>query len=484
MPAWLIGVAVFFVLWSYTEDVPQYFIRYPGAGRFLAAPFFYLAENYQWDSLLNAARLANASGIVIWILVLRPLIVRRWPDWSVVPVAAAFFFQTEVAYYFTTSYLEAWSLIFVLLAIEHQIRYGEDPGRADAPLLLIGFAAIVKEAAIFMLPVVWLAGRPWRHGMRHFTHSCVTGLASAVPFLVYFVIRSHANERPFRIVDPDHFITIKKLVESWHQFEFHFGPGGILLCCVLLLWLLLNAIKKPQWPMALMLLGGTLVYFVYNYLEATSLGYAGYSRYYLFPFLLMCAGLFLLRGVGAFRERPGLSIAIAGVAVALNGQVLITYLSMATGNDATRNFTEHYDAPVFIPVRGLVDKAGEAGKLRENQRIFINNPLGWGMPSIGLNYPDLSRRYKLTVEKNIPCVCNEEKSVVLQPFIFFDGLNKHLRKPETRRAHQQFPKKHFYKIWADHDNQKSVCLSSMRASCGTVFEISEQNESIGILGVR
>lgn len=481
--AWIIGAALFFVVWSYTEAVPGYFVRYPGAGRFLAAPFFHLAESQRWESLLNAARLANAFGVLAWLLVLRPMIVKRWPDWSIAPVAAAFFFQTEVAYYFTSSYLEPWSLIFVLLAVEYQIRYGSRAERSGGAMLLIGFAAVIKEAAIFMLPIVWLAGRPWRHGMRHFFRSCVTAVAAATPFLIYFLIRTEAGQRPFRMVQPYQFITTDKLIETYYQLDFHFGPGGLLLCTVLLLLLIFNIFANPRRASALMLLGGFLFYLAYNYIEATSLGYAGYTRYYLLPYLLLCMVLLFLQWPWKLRSSPAIAVAAAAAAVALNAGVLVSYYSKSVGNDSLRNFTEHYDAPVFMPIRNLVETAGNAGALQQNTRVTINNPLGWGMPSIGLNYPDLARRYKLTVEKEVPCVCSEDKSVLLQPFVFMGGLNSHLRLPEMRKSRQQFPKKHFHRIWTDHDNKKAACVASMRTSCSSVFEVQEQSEIIGILGV-
>jgi hypothetical protein len=486
---WLVGATVFFVVWSFTEAVPQFFVRYPGTGRFVAAPFFHVAENYLWDSLLNVARLANASGILVWLLVLRPLIVKRWPDWSIAPVAAALFFQFDVAYYFTSAYLEPWSLIFLLLAVEHQIRYGSRANHSAAAMLLVGIAAIIKEAAIFMLPVVWLAGRPWRHGIRHVLRTCVTAIAAALPFLVYFLIRAGAGERPFRMVGPDQFITFEKLVETYYQFDFHFGPGGELLCVLLLLLLVVNVfsrargISNSRTASALMLLAGTAFYLAYNYLEATSLGYAGYTRYYLFPYALLCLGLLFLQWPWKLNCSPAIAFAAAAAVILLNAGTLVPYYSKSRLNDAQRNFTEHYDAPVFMPIRGLVNAAGNAGDLEEGTRITINNPLGWGMPSIGLNYPDLRRRYQLRVEENVPCVCSEEKSVILQPFVFMGGLNTHLRLPQTRRALQQFPKKHFYRIWTDQDNNKPVCLTSMGATCGSVFEVWEQSELIGILGV-
>ncbi len=480
---WLLAAFMFFLAWSYTEVAPHYLVRYPGAGRFLVAPFFHLAENYGWNSMLNAARLANAFGILAWLLVLRPLIVRRWPDWSIAPVAAAFFFQAEVAYYFTSSYLEPWSLIFVLLAIEHHMRFGEEPARTGTAMLMIGFAAVIKEAAIFMLPIIWLSGRPWRFGPRQVLITVVTGVAAAAPFLVYYAIRSHAGERPFRMVEPDQFITIDKLVETYYQLDFHYGWGGLLLSTVLLSWLVFNVFGGTRRASALMLLGGILFYQAFNYLEATSLGYAGYTRYYLFPYLLLCAGLLFLQRHNERHRGSVIAATAVAVSIALNAQVLFPYYAKTRQHDAVRNFTEHYDAPVFMPIRTLVDKAAISGALRENERITINNPLAWGMPSIGLNYPDLSRRYKLVVEENVDCVCRPEKSVILQPFVFMGGLNSHLRVPETRRARQQFPKKRFYSIWVDRNNQRSACLKSMGASCSSVFEVREQSELVGILGV-
>ena len=81
-------------------------------------------------------------------------------------------------------------------------------------------------------------------------------------------------------------------------------------------------------------------------------------------------------------------------------------------------------------------------------------------------------------------MCGPEKNVVLQPFILFDGLNKHLREPEIRKEHQRFPKKNFYAPWTEHEQGKSACLRSMRDSCSSVYTQSADGEVVGILGVR
>ena len=138
----------------------------------------------------------------------------------------------------------------------------------------------------------------------------------------------------------------KKLLETYYQFDFHFGPGGMLLCALLIILLVANAISGARGPSfsrmasSLMLLGGVLFYLAYNYLEATSLGYAGYTRYYLFPFALLCAGLLFLQWPWKLQSSSAMAVVATFAAIVLNGGVLSKYYTNLHKNDAARNFTE------------------------------------------------------------------------------------------------------------------------------------------------
>ena len=151
----------------------------------IVAWFQDLPRPVRW--FLKAVFWAAVAAAVIWLFVLRPWLVGRWPDLRVLAFAVAIFWQQDVVYYFDSVYMEPWPLVLCLPVIEVLI----DRGEVGAPVacLLIGAAATVKEPAIFALPFVWLAGAPWRGTWSERCRLTGCALAAGVPFVLYFVAR-------------------------------------------------------------------------------------------------------------------------------------------------------------------------------------------------------------------------------------------------------------------------------------------------------
>ena len=102
---WVVPVVFILVAalgWWNMERV-TFAVRYPGSLYFLAIPFVSLWQFLGADDPLNALRLTNALAIPVWLFVLRPLILRRWPDTAAVLFSIYFFLQKDVIYYFTAS---------------------------------------------------------------------------------------------------------------------------------------------------------------------------------------------------------------------------------------------------------------------------------------------------------------------------------------------------------------------------------------------
>lgn len=482
---WVLLVMAFFILSAYGDDTPAFVVRYPGTGRFVTTPWFHFAETFHWDSLLNAARLANAAGIVIWLWLLRPIIVKRWPDLSILPVAAAFFFQVDVVYYFTSSYLEPWSLIFILLALEYQIVNNQKSDCYTVPLLLLGLAATTKEHAAVMLPVVWLAARPWRFGVQNFVRSIIVGVAAGTPFLVYYLLRVHYGERAFVLLEPEAIMNLDKAIEITNRFDFHFGTGGELLLVLLVTGLIASIpYLRDKKATAWLLIGVLVTQFWFFNVEEASRTFTGYPRFYLHMFLFLCCLFLVLYQAWPRLSKNKVFIASATLlAILLNSETLLPYMGKTFESDSTRNFTEQYSAPVFLPIKTLVEEADNAGKLERHQNIRINNPLGWDMPSIGIDYPQLAARFSLHVEKKLSCVCENAKEAILQPFVYFDGLNAHMRDPSLKRPHQRTPQKKLMSDWEQASSDPLECLTELNMTCSFVGEHRVNGDLVGIIGI-
>ena len=56
------------------------FARYPATFYLLAAPLNVAADVLQWRSPVLANHITNALSVPVWLFLLRPIFVRRWPD--------------------------------------------------------------------------------------------------------------------------------------------------------------------------------------------------------------------------------------------------------------------------------------------------------------------------------------------------------------------------------------------------------------------
>lgn len=166
--------------WSFWVEPSPYFARYPGAFYLLAAPLNAVAQFMRWASPLDANRLTNALGLPVWLFLLRPLVVKRWPDVGALAFCLFFFWQKDVVYYFTSTYLEPWCIVFVLLAAEILLTRPAEQGWLAC--LLTGTAAAFKEQGILVLPFAWLAATISLPRGAGRLRRVVPAIVSALPF--------------------------------------------------------------------------------------------------------------------------------------------------------------------------------------------------------------------------------------------------------------------------------------------------------------
>ncbi len=458
--------------------------RYPGGGRFISAPLIRLALG-EWLSIFNASRLTNFASIVMWLLVLRPLLIGKWPSISILPFALMLFYQAEMVYFFTSVYLEPWALILIALTLELLL---VNPGK-NAYLkacLLLGMAAIIKEPAIFFVPWFWLAGRPWAKGLTHFKNAVLVGIASILPFIIYYLVRQEHGVSRYKSIGFEYLFSESWWTEMGYRMSFHLGTSGLILMLgVALLWLYFLVKKRhgiDRLSLVCIIGASMTVFFMFN-LDFSGHTYTGYFRFYLPMYVLMIAPVLLLSFSTKRRKSSNSFVGLVSLCVVIgHGPKLFDYLSLTFSHDAARNFTEHYDSPVFLPIRALVDKAEKAGALKPGvaEFIHVNHVTGWNQPESG--YKDLDRRYDLRMEGQYLCECSDENAVVLAPFVYYTGLNKRLLDPEAETV-DQLPRE-FIKRWDQMRSIRSQCLASLKKTCDFYAQEDVKGEAVGGIGIR
>lgn len=191
------GMAILLAL-SYFLPESALFGRYPTGFYLLAMPLNVAFEAANVPYPFTANHIVNALSVPVWLFGLRPLVIGRWPDWRVLPVALLVYFQAPAFVYVGSALLEPWALVFLLLSVEALAAF--EPGERWLAVPLCACATFFKETAILLLPTVWLlACVEWR-GIRPSIRrgGIAVGVASVAPFLVYYAVRRSVQNGHFK----------------------------------------------------------------------------------------------------------------------------------------------------------------------------------------------------------------------------------------------------------------------------------------------
>ncbi len=483
-------------------DTQGIFSRYPGGARVLAHPFVHWTYQFQWADPLNAGRIVNALSVPIWLLLLRPAIIGRAPRWETLLISVLFFWQAEVVYQFSSAYLDIWSVIFILLATEKlivsqtQLSQRDDNGYLKSCLLL-GVACAFKEPAVFIIPWFWFAG--WSRGVfktfsgkalvQRFYQACVIGFASVLPFLIYYVVRKAFGVSRYTVKGFEYFLSGEWFAEMATRIGFHFGWfGSAMLAIILLLWLtvLIAPVWKAQRWMMFCILGALLTQiFLFNW-DQGGIAFTGYFRFYLPALVLFSAPLILISSsrdqlAGFF---PKAILLFSTVLFLGNAPTLFATAAKLSEPDSARNFNEHYDAPIYLPIRSLIKTAEAKGVLEgEKREIYINHVTSWNQPAFV--YSDLLIKYKLRMENDLKCGCSVETPSVLAPFVNIVGLNERIHNMPIEQI-QKIPQHQakYVKRWREVNDSKGMCIAKIERSCQYSAKQSLNDGTvIGIIGV-
>ena len=417
--------------------------RYPGTLHFVSVPLRALP----FRSPLNVERLLNALSIPVWLLVLRPLIVRRGADISALAIALFLFWQKDNVYYFTSGYLEPWAIVVLLTAGEHLVRFG--PEMIWRPILLIGAAAMVKEHVILSLPVVALIHFPFRATWRERLHYILVAATATAPFVLFFLVRGSfktwRGARP--LVDA---FSGEHLAAFAHRVQLEFGsatPVVILAFCALLVL----GMRSRAFAA---LLAAVVLDWLFFFTASVQQPWAGYPRTNLVPLTYAAIAL----GYVVERSRMIGAVTLLALIAMLNGIVLAPFLRDATRPDDARNFFEHADAPIFYPIREGMRS------LAPNEPVALLNNGKWTYfffypGPIQEQYPDLAATHKTLVKSFAGnpqrCRCTPD-AANLALFIRVDN--------------------------ATIESEAEQCRQEMVASCGRTQAIVHEGVLVGLLG--
>ncbi len=461
-----LGFAVVAVVaWGCTEAT--IFLRYAGARYLIDLPF--LGPAFAFHDLELAGRLSNVGAALCWLLLLRPWLIGRWPDLRILPVALLLLWQKDVIYYFDSVYLEPWGVVFCLLAIEALFGHGRD----GAPLacLLIGAAATVKEPFILALPLMWLAGAPWRATGREFMRLSAAAVAAGMPFVLYFAAR---RDVPFADMESSrsvHFVLSTQGLDRYSaeyikQMAYAFtGTSGLLAAAALvsILVMLWWARSERRLALACSLAAACLIASMFL-LDTASQRWAGYFRFLMYSLPFLASGVMLLSQM----VRPRGALVLAGAVALLQAPSAYTALARSAGPVTGRNFVEHYDSPLVFPIKSLTAEARHAGVLPAGAPIAANsidNTLR-AFPGSRITYGPVGELY---------CKCAPDHPHVLALLIRFSNTSHFL-------ATHDEPTDSRFGNWQTTDAHWQECLANLKQSCGHVFTRVEAGALVGALG--
>jgi hypothetical protein len=448
--------------------------RYPTAFYFLAAPAHVLAEVAAWRSPLGASHLMNALSIVAWLFVLRPLVVRRWPDLAMLPLAAFLFFYRETTFYFTSASIEPWALVLLLVAIEAAVVLPLE--HRWVACLLAGAAALTKESIVFVVPFVWLlsGGVTWRQGRIAVQRRYLwLGVATLLPFVVYFALRrSFEVHRRVGFASLDTVASPARFREWWDGLLYQFGPSGVILLGAVAAYALAGLIMlrrdRHEWLAHASLVAAAAALLVFFFADEMSVPFTAYSRYMLLP-LFTGGSILLIAGHRLARDgRRRVLVALAAAIAVLHAAPLGAAIALDFRPEYARNSREWYGVPVYYPVRVLTDRMAADPAAGSVTRVKL---ISFGIdPGIApVAYPDVNHRYALRGELQHPdgvnCRCTDSTEAVLAGFVVPAMLTKDLvRDPQSVAA-------------------EVSCLAQIRETCRNVLiEAHDTGAVAGALG--
>lgn len=426
-PFLLAALAVFGVLrvtrWRYAASVAMalllassYFLpesalfgRYPTGFYLLATPLNVAFDAANIPYPFTANHIVNVLSVPVWLFVLRPWIIGRWPDWRVLPVALLVYFQAPAFVYVGSALLEPWAFVFLLLSVEAVVAFEPDERWMAVPLCAI--ATFFKETAILLLPTVWMLACVKWHGFRPSIRpgSITVGLASVAPFLTYYAVRRGVQiERVYEIAGGASTWTAARASEWIANVRAQVGAGGMLAIAGAIVWSVRYSIA---W------LATALVLALFFFVDAGSIPYTGYGRFLAYALIAVCGAVFTSACRSA--ERQQALVAVCAVIAVLQLPAVTRMVTLDLQPDYERNSLEWDRSLIRLPIRTLARQIASTPGGEQVRRIRVIT-FGTDLTSLRVAYPDLAARVDLQRDEQsasaADCRCRDSSEAVIAGF--------------------------------------------------------------------
>ncbi len=429
------------------------FGRYPAGFYHLSAPLNVAFEFLSVPHPSTANHLVNVMSLPAWLFVLRPLVIGRWPDWHVLPIALLIYFQAPSFVYVGSALLEPWAFVFLLLALEALVAFPQDD--RWVAVLLASVATFFKETAVLLLPTIWLLACVRWEGLRPSLrqHALAAGIASVTPFIVYYAVRIEADvQRTVAVAAAAEVWTTARMAEWLTNVRAQIGLPA--MAAVTLTGV--AALRHFLWALTATALA------VFFFADALSIPYTGYGRFLAYSLLALCGALFAITyRITDRRALIGITVVIAALQIVPVSQVL----ALDFRPDYERNSLEWNRGPIRLPIRTLIDRlpATPEGTPRA---IRLVSPTD--LSSLEVAYPDLADRFEFRRADAAAseCLCRDHTEAVLGVFEWPAHLG------DTPQARAMF------------ESAGAACVKQIEASC-RAFEVERdrQGAAVGAVGV-
>jgi hypothetical protein len=445
--------------------------RYPAAFYFLAMPLNVIGEVVGWQRPFFANHVVNALSIPAWLFVLRPILLRKWPDWTILPFGILFFYQKETLQFFGGgAAIEPWAMVWLCLAVEALIVLPDEAGWLA--VLLIGCSFMTKEPGVFVFPIVWLVAASGSKRLSDLVRYVACGLTMIAPFVVYYVVRRQASiHRTVGFGGEQQVFTWARVTEWGERVAAQLGPTGLVVVVLLALYgvagwpLLQGRPRHRRVHVGLVVTAFSLLLF--NFADELGVPFTAYTRYMMYPLVLM--GLLLVPvAIGLLERGRRWSVVLLAIAILfLQAPPLVRTLALDFQPDFARNSLEWPQCPVFFPVRELLGRmqAGPDAAAVRSVRL-----LGLTVDPVvaPIAYPDLNRRWPIrpeTLTSHIDCGCRSYSEAVLVGVELRSGVA--LEFPPNQAAIEA----------------TRLCVAQVRMTCSVIEAHHENGELVGILGI-
>lgn len=444
---------------SYLLPGSALFGRYPTGFYLLATPLSVAFEAASIPYPITANHIVNVLSVPVWLFVLRPLVIGRWPDWRVLPVALLVYVQAPAFVYVSSALLEPWALVFLLLAVEALAAF--EPGDRWMAVPLAAVATFFKETAILLLPTIWLlACVEWRGFRPSIRRGGITvGVASVAPFLIYYTVRRNVQiERGYEIAGIAGTWTAARVSEWLANVRAQLGAGGLLAIAAAIVW---SVRHNLGW------IATAFVLALFFFADTASIPYTGYGRFLAYSLIAVCGAVFASTYRSAERDRA--LVVLCAVIAVLQLPAVTRMFTLDFQPDYERNSLEWNRSLIRLPVRTLAEKIATTQGGEQVRRIRM---ITFGIPLISLRvaYPDLAERFDLQGDEQSPaapdCRCRDNSEAVIAGF----ELPAHFGDtPAARAAFAQV---------------SAACVNQLETTClSRTLESHRSGAIVGAMGV-